>query len=96
LLEILPTFRFPNQITALSSGVSSISDNREGGMCAYRMSKCALNMGMREVWCAIRQYSMDRSFRTHRMRDKNLPQEVVAVAHDVFRLYAFSCKWFFH
>ena len=51
LLNILQTMltKKPVKVITLSARVSSVSDNHLGGWHSYRMSKCALNMLMRNI-----------------------------------------------
>jgi len=57
-------------IAALSAMVGSIGDNRIGGWYSYRMSKAALNMGLRNV-----------AIELGRLRPRGRPKPIVAAVH---------------
>jgi len=57
-------------IAALSAMVGSIEDNRIGGWYSYRMSKAALNMGLRNA-----------AIELGRLRPRGRPKPIVAAVH---------------
>jgi len=57
-------------IAALSAMVGSIGDNRIGGWYSYRMSKAALNMGLRNA-----------AIELGRLRPRGRPKPIVAAVH---------------